>query len=55
MVALHNFSAEAGVGSALPLDGIDDVVGAVDLLDGKEEQALDEPELHLTLDSYGYR
>jgi hypothetical protein len=38
----------------LPLDGINDVVGADDLLNGSSEHP-DSNMLHLTLDGYGYR
>jgi trehalose synthase len=54
VVAVHNFGAER-CALDLPLDGIDDVVGADDLLDGDRDQPLDEPVLHLTLAGYGYR
>ncbi len=54
VVAVHNFGAEP-CRLSLPLDGIDDAVGAADLLAGNQEEPLDEPMLHLTLDSYGYR
>jgi trehalose synthase len=54
VVAVHNFGAEP-CELDLPLDGIDDVVGADDLLDGDGDQPLDEPVLHLTLAGYGYR
>jgi trehalose synthase len=54
IVAVHNFGAEP-CRLELPLDGIDDPVSAVDLLDGLHEEDLDEPVLHMTLDGYGYR
>jgi trehalose synthase len=54
VVAVHNLGAEP-CRLAIPLDGIDDVAGAADLLDGTGEQPLDEPVLHLTLEPYGYR
>jgi trehalose synthase len=54
VVAVHNLGAEP-CRLAIPLDGIDDVAGAADLLDGTGEQPLDEPTLHLTLEPYGYR
>jgi trehalose synthase len=54
VVAVHNFGAEP-CELDLPLDGIDDVVGTDDLLDGDGDQPLDEPVLHLTLAGYGYR
>jgi maltose alpha-D-glucosyltransferase/alpha-amylase len=54
VVAVHNFGAEP-CRLDLPLDGIDDAVGAHDLLDGSGERPLEEPVLHLTLDGYGYQ
>ena len=51
---MHNFGAEP-CRLDLPLDDLDDAVGADDLLDGSREHPLDEPVLHLTLDGYGYR
>ncbi len=42
VVAVHNFGAEP-CRLSLPLDGLDDAVGAADLLDGEREQPLDEP------------
>jgi trehalose synthase len=54
VVAVHNLGAEP-CRLAIPLDGIDDVAGAADLLDGTGEQPLDEPVLDLTLEPYGYR
>ncbi|HEY6698215.1 MAG TPA: alpha-amylase family protein [Acidimicrobiales bacterium] len=54
VVALHNFGAEP-CRLALPLDGINDAIGADDLLDGSTEHPLDSNVLHLTLDGYGYR
>jgi trehalose synthase len=54
VVAVHNFGAEP-CRLELPLDGIKDVVGADDLLDGSPEQSLDGPVLHQTLERYGYR
>ena len=54
VVALHNFGAEP-CRLELPLDGIKDVVGADDLVDGSTEHPLDSNVLHLTLDGYGYR
>jgi trehalose synthase len=54
VVAVHNFGAEP-CRLELPLDGIKDVVGADDLLDGSTEHPPDSNMLHLTLDGYGYR
>jgi trehalose synthase len=54
VVAVHNFGPEP-CRLELPLDGIDDAVSAVDLLDGLHEEDLDEPVLHMTLDGYGFR
>ena len=54
VVAVHNFSAEP-CRLDVPLDGVDDAVGAVELLDGVPETELDEPVLHLELGGYGYR
>jgi trehalose synthase len=54
VVAVHNFGAEP-CRLDLPLDGIDDAIGAHDLLDGSGERPLEEPVLHLTLDGYGYQ
>jgi maltose alpha-D-glucosyltransferase/alpha-amylase len=54
VVAVHNFSAEP-CRLDVPLDGLDDAVGAVELLDGVPETELDEPVLHLELGGYGYR
>ena len=54
VVAVHNFAA-GPCRVDLPLDGIDDAVGASDLIDGSGEQPLDGPVLHLTLDGYGYQ
>ena len=54
VVAVHNFSAEP-CRLDVPLDGVDDAVGAVELLDGVPETELDEPVLHLELAGYGYR
>jgi maltose alpha-D-glucosyltransferase/alpha-amylase len=54
VVAVHNFAAEP-CQFDLPLDDIDDAVGADDLLDGTGEHPLDEPVLHLTLDGYGHQ
>ena len=54
VVAVHNFAAEP-CRLSLPLEGIDGAAGATDLLHGDQEQPLDEPVLHLTLDPYGYR
>jgi len=54
IVAVHNFGPEP-CRLDLPLDGIDDAVGAEDLLDGAGEHPLDGPVLQLTLDGYGYQ
>jgi glycosidase len=54
VVAVHNVGAEP-CRLDLPLEGIEDAVGADDLLDGAGEQALDGAVLHLTLDGFGYR
>jgi glycosidase len=54
VVAVHNFGAEP-CRLDLPLEGLDDAVGADDLLDGSREEPLDDPVLHLILDGYGYR
>ena len=54
VVAVHNFAPEP-CRLDVPLDGIDRVVGAIDLLDGAREIELDEPVLHLQLDGYGHR
>jgi len=54
VVAVHNFGAEP-CRLDLPLEGLEDAVGADDLLDGSPEEPLDDPVLHLTLDGYGYR
>jgi maltose alpha-D-glucosyltransferase/alpha-amylase len=54
VVAVHNFSAEP-CRLDLPLDGLDDAVGADDLLDELGEHPLDGPSLSLTLEGYGYR
>jgi len=54
VVAVHNFAPEP-CRVEVPLDGLDDAVGADDLLDGAGEHPLDEPVLHLTLDGYGYQ
>lgn len=54
IIAVHNFGPEP-CRLDLPLEGIDDAVGAEDLLDGAGEHPLDGPALHLTLDGYGYQ
>lgn len=54
VVAVHNFSAEP-CRVDVPLDGLDDAVGADDLLDGAREHPLEAPVLQLTLDRYGYQ
>jgi trehalose synthase len=54
VVAVHNFAAEP-CRLELPLDGIDDAVGADDLLDTLSEHPVDGPTLRLTLEGYGHR
>ncbi len=53
VVAVHNFSAEP-CRVDLDLDGIDDAVGADDLLDGTGERPLDGPVVPLTVEGYGH-
>ena len=53
VVAVHNFSAEP-CRVDLDLDGIDDAVGADDLLDGTGERPLDGPIIPLTVEGYGH-
>jgi|SoiMethySBSTD1v2_1073268.scaffolds.fasta_scaffold00468_3 trehalose synthase len=54
VVALHNFAAEP-CRVEVALDGVDDVAGADDLLDGTGEIGLEDARLVLTLEGYGYR
>ena len=54
VVAVHNFGADP-CRFDLPLDDLEDAVGADDLLDGSPEHSLDGPRLALTLERYGYR
>ena len=54
VVALHNFAAEP-CRLVVALDGLDDAVGADDLLDGAPEVDIEEAALALTLEGYGYR
>ena len=54
VVAVHNFGPEP-CRLELALDGIDDAVGAHDLLDGAGEHPLEGPVLPVTLDGYGYQ
>jgi trehalose synthase len=54
VVAVHNFGADP-CRFDLVLDGLEDAVGADDLLDGSPEQSLEGPRLSLTLERYGYR
>jgi trehalose synthase len=54
VVAAHNFSAEP-CRVVLDLDGIEDAVGADDLLDGSADHAVEGRTLPLSLDGYGYR
>jgi Sucrose hydrolase-like, C-terminal domain len=53
-VAVHNLGADP-CHFDLPLNDLEDVVGADDLLDGTPEHHLDGPRLSLTLEPYGYR
>jgi glycosidase len=54
VVAVHNFGPEP-CRLDLPLDGVDDAIGAYDLIDGTGEHPLDGGLLHLTLDGYGFQ
>ena len=54
VVAVHNFGPEP-CRLDLPLDGIEDAVGADDLLDAPDEQSVGSGLLSLTLAGYGYR
>ncbi len=54
VVAVHNFAAEP-CRLVVALDGLDDAVGADDLLDGAPEVGVEDAALALTLEGYGYR
>ena len=54
VVAVHNFAAEP-CRLVVALDGLDDAVGADDLLDGAPEVDIEDAALALTLEGYGYR
>ena len=51
---MHNFAAEP-CRLVVALDGLDDAVGADDLLDGAPEVDIEDAALALTLEGYGYR